>query len=269
MTFPAASSFEFSARRPGHTIVGDVRVFGEVPSPQLNNRRDVLVYLPPSYAAGSRPYPVLYMHDGQNLFDRATSYAGDEWQVDETLEALSAEGIEAIVVGINHAGEARITEFNPFPVRSPVSHQVGRGEDYLAFITDTLKPMLDAQFRTRPDRAHTGVFGSSMGGLISLYAFFHRPDVFGLMGAMSPSLWVGRGAIYDFVKRAAFTPGRLYVDNGSREPTAKHLAEALTAKGYRLDHDLRYVLEEGGEHRESAWARRLPDALRFLLKPPA
>jgi predicted alpha/beta superfamily hydrolase len=89
------------------------------------------------------------------------------------------------------------------------------------------------------------------------------------MGAMSPSLWVGRGAIYDFVKQAAFTPGRLYVDNGSREPTAKHLAEALTAKGYRLDHDLRYALEEGGEHRESAWARRLPDALRFLLKPPA
>jgi predicted alpha/beta superfamily hydrolase len=263
MTLTAPHSVEYGARRAGHTVVGNVRLLPDVHSPQLNNRRDVVVYLPPSYAAGDRRYPVLYMHDGQNLFDRATSYAGEEWQVDETMEALSREGIEAIVVGINHMGEQRITEFNPFPVRSPVSHQPGRGENYLAFVVETLKPLIDAQFHTLNDRAYTGILGSSLGGLISLYAFFHRPEVFGFAGALSPALWIGRGAIYDAVRHAPRVSGKIYLDNGTRENTAKHMAEVLTAKGYGLD--LRYVVEDGAHHRESAWARRLPEALRFLL----
>lgn len=244
-----------------HTVAGALWVLPDVWSPQLGNRRDVLIYLPPAYERESRRYPVVYMHDGQNLFDRATSFAGEEWQVDETLEALSGEGLAAIVVGIPHMGEERLAEYTPHAIS-----RRGRGEKYLTFVCETIKSMIDREFRTQADRAHTGIFGSSMGGLISLYAFFHRSETFGLVGAMSPSLWVGRGAMVDYVSRAPHVPGKIYLDNGTREGSAHRLHALLRDKGYQDDHDLLYVVEPGGRHTESAWARRLPDALRFLLK---
>ena len=251
------------AQRDGrkHTVVGDVRIIPEVYSPQLETKRDVLVYLPPSYLTTERRYPVLYMQDGQNLFDNATSFAGQDWQVDETMERLSGEGYEAIVVGIYHGGERRLNEYNPFPGRINA-----QGEQYVAFLSETLKPLIDAYFRTLTEPAATGILGSSMGGLISLYAFFHYPDVFGLCGALSPSLFVGRGAILRYVRDAPFNPGKIYLDNGSREPSARPMFAILNEKGYRARRDLKYVAEFGGTHSESAWARRLPGALRFLLK---
>jgi predicted alpha/beta superfamily hydrolase len=205
---------------------------------------------------------VLYMQDGQNLFDRGTAFGGEEWQVDETLEALAAEGLEAIAVGLPHAGDDRLSEYSPFSYRRP-----GRGNDYLAFVVDTVKPLIDTAFRTQPDREHTGLLGSSMGGLISLYGFFHRPTVFGLVGSLSPALWYAGNAIYDFVRAAPTPPGRLYLDHGSQENSAARMARLLREKGYQDEADLRYVREPGGTHNEAAWARRLPDALRFLLRP--
>lgn len=254
---------DYIRERGGRTdgVMGNVLILPEVWSPQLGTPRDVLVYLPPSYARRARRYPVLYMHDGQNLFDHATSFNGLDWHVDETMERLSAEGYEAIVVGVNHGGERRIAEYNPFPGRWH-----GQGEQYVRFLCDTLKPVIDSHLRTESNREQTGILGSSMGGLISLYAFFSRPEVYGLCGAMSPSIWVGRGAILRYLERAPFVAGRLYLDHGTREPGAEPLRALLLEKGYRPRRDFKYVAERGGQHNESAWARRLPTALRFLLQ---
>ncbi len=259
-TMTGWQDYEAVIQHRHHTVVGTLKVLSSVWSPQLNNHRDILVYLPPSYDATVRPYPVIYMHDGQNLFDRATSFGGQEWQVDETMEDLSREGLEAIVVGIPHMGASRVQEYNPFP-----DFRDGQGELYLDFITDILKPMIDRDFRTQPEREHTGLIGSSMGGLISLYGFFHRPQTFGFAGVMSPALWIAGGAIYDDVKASNFVPGKIYLDNGTRESSARKMNAILAEKGYATNRDLLYVIEQEGEHHEPAWARRLPDALRFLL----
>lgn len=246
---------------PGHnTVVGNVLALSDVYSPQLGYKRTLLAYLPPSYSRGQRRYPVLYMHDGQNLFDAATAYGGLEWQVDETMEALSGEGLEAIVVGLYHGGNRRLAEYNPFPF----GRWEACGDQHVAFLVETVKPLIDASFRTRPGRAHTGVLGSSMGGLISLYAFFRRPDVFGLVGALSPAFWMARGAIYEYVRSAAFASGKIYLDNGVNENDARPMVALLKEKGYP-ERALKYVADADGAHTESAWAKRLPDALRFLL----
>ena len=245
-----------------HTVVGSLKICKDFWSPQLDNRREVLVYLPPSYGQGDRRYQVLYMHDGQNLFDRATAFAGQDWKVDETLEQLSHEGLEAIVVGLNNLGDQRLKEYNPFP-----NFRQGRGERYLEFIVKAVKPAIDRDFRTLPGRAHTGMMGSSMGGLISLYAFFRYPEVFNFVGVMSPAFWFANGAIYDYVAQAPFTPGKIYLDNGTRENSAGRMNTTLVEKGYRIDQNILYIVDEGGQHTESAWAGRLPGALRFLLHP--
>jgi predicted alpha/beta superfamily hydrolase len=262
-----------------HSIVGEVLVTKDVYSPQLKNRRDVLVYLPPSYAKHSKRYPVIYMHDGQNLFDRATSFAG-EWQVDETMELLASEGLEAIVVGLPNKDKERIHEYGPF---NNQRFGEGRGARYGEFILDTIKPLVDRDFRTLPDGANTGIVGSSMGGLISLYLYFHFPRAFGFVGAMSPSLWFGGGALVPYIADAPFVPGRIYLDAGKRErlgwmdrikqettmgirsASVEAMFDLLQAKGYRMGSSLMYLEDELGEHNEPSWARRLPDALRFLL----
>lgn len=244
-----------------HTVRGDVRIVPQAWSPQLENKRDVLIYLPPSYATGERRYPVLYMQDGQNLFDPVTAFNGHDWQVDETMERLSADGYEAIVVGVYHGGDQRLAEYNPFPGKWH-----SRGQEYIEFLSSSLKPFIDRNFRTLPEPAATGILGSSMGGLISLYAFLHRPEIFGLCGAMSPSLFVGHGAILKDARDAEFHLGKIYLDNGTREPSARPVFEILQNKGYRIRTDIKYVAEHDGRHTESAWARRLPGAVRFLLK---
>lgn len=260
-----------------HTVKGEVRVLANLKSPQLNNQRDLLVYLPQSYKESNKRYPVLYMQDGQNLFDAATSFAG-EWYVDETMEALGQEGVEAIVVGIPNAGEKRLDEYSPF---RQLNIGGGLGDDYLSFLTNTVKPLIDDTFRTWPEREHTAIIGSSMGGFISLYGFFHFPQVFGLAGIMSPSFWFARGAIYTDVENAPFSPGKIYLDVGTRElgsgltvmkthsrryyASVRRMKRILVKKGYRPKRDLLYVEEKWAGHEEQAWARRLPAAIRFLL----
>ncbi len=249
-----------------HTVAGTLKVLPGVFSPQLKNWRDILVYLPPSYATGSSHYPVIYMHDGQNLFDATTSFCG-EWKVDETLEAMSADGIEAIVVGIPNMGEQRIDEYSPFVDRKGAG---GFGDDYCRFIVETVKPRIDMIFRTLPDREHTTIMGSSMGGLISLFAFFHYGHIFGGAGVLSPSLWFAGRAIFDYVRMAPFQPGKIYLDIGTEEgrmalSDARRMAKLLERKGYRPGKELCYVEMQGHGHCEAAWADRLELPLRYLL----
>lgn len=269
-------------KRPYHHVVGTLKIACGVESPRLNNQRDIVVYLPPGYAADDRRYPVLYMQDGQNLFDNATSYAG-EWGVDETMERLSREeNLEAIIVGVANMREKRLDEYTPF--HDPHLGG-GLGNLYLAFLTHTLKPLIDRDFRTLPDRKNTGIMGSSMGGLISLYGFFRHPDVFGFAGVMSPSLWFAKGAIFPYIEAAPFRPGKIYLDAGTREhgdsrpgamtprlhsrhyyASVRRLKRMLVRKGYRPIRDLLHIEEKWANHDEAAWARRLPAALSFFLQ---
>jgi predicted alpha/beta superfamily hydrolase len=250
------------------------RTFTNVWSPQLRNRRNVDVYLPPSYSAGRQRYPVVYMQDGQNLSDPRIAFAGT-WELDAALERLADRGIEAIVVGIHHACPARLGEYSPFPDRR---HGGGDGDGYLAFIADTVKPRVDRLFRSRPARESTAILGSSMGGLISLYGFFRYPSVFGAAGVMSPSLWFGQGAVLDFIQEARPPRGRLYLDVGTHEGIGtlrdtRRLARLLVRKGFKRDtrrstraaQRLRYVEDPDGRHGEWDWARRLEGALEFLV----
>jgi predicted alpha/beta superfamily hydrolase len=247
-------------------IVGHVRVVPHVRSPELGNSRDITVHLPPSYRTSGRHYPVIYMHDGQNLFDHATAFSGD-WGVDETMERIGPLGYEAIVVGIPNMGGERCDEYSPWVDRRAGG---GRGDAYVAFIVDTLKPRIDRRFRTRREREFTGIMGSSMGGLISLYAFFRYPRVFGYVGAMSPSLWFADHAIEEYVRGVERWFGRVYLDIGTAEGV-RHVAACRRL--YRLlrarcpfPHDqILMVVDEGAEHTEAAWAARFETAVRFLL----
>jgi predicted alpha/beta superfamily hydrolase len=244
-----------------------VRTLAHVWSPELRNRRRIDVYLPPSYSAGRMRYPAVYLQDGQNLSDPDLAFAGT-WELESTIEQLAERGIEAIVVGVHHAGEARIAEYSPFPDRR---HGGGDGDAYLDFLIDTLKPRIDRQFRSRPGRESTFVLGSSMGGLISLYALVRRGDVFGGAGVMSAALWYGQGRIFDVVSAAPKASGRVYLDVGVYEGTGtlrntRRLARLLTRRGWRRKNGLlRYVEDSRGRHSEADWARRLPGALEFLL----
>lgn len=274
---------EYEAARPGlpHTVVGRVMVLPGVESLELGNRRDILVYLPPSYARSSRVYPVLYMQDGQNLFDQHTSYAG-EWRVDEMLEGLARHGLEAIVVGIPNMTVDRLYEYTPF--RDP-RFGGGGAPAYLRFVVDTVKPLVDAEFRTARDRDRTGILGSSLGGLLSLFALFEHPRTFGLVGALSPSALFADGALLTYLLGQPYVPARIALDVGTLEgppatsnwllsrlltrPYAARVREVrdlLGTMGYRDGHDLRYLEQRGGLHSERCWSRRLPGILRFLLR---
>jgi len=244
-------------RHGAHTVRGNVVVFPAVRSPQLGDVRPITVYLPPSHGLDARRYPVLYMHDGQNLFDRGTSTLGIEWGVDEAMQGMAKDGVEAIVVGI-WSGADRQRELSPFGD--------GRGEAYLDFVVHTVRPLVNRTFRARRDRRHTGILGASMGGLISTYAVLRYPDIFGLLGAFSPSYWAGRGAIYRMLRdRSPQTPGRAYFDNSVHETDARRMFHHFRRFGYTPEVDLRYLEDPDGAHDESAWGARFPAAARFLL----
>jgi predicted alpha/beta superfamily hydrolase len=235
-------------------------------SPQLDNRRDILIRLPPSYGRSSRRFAVLYFQDGQNLFDSATSYAGD-WGLQRVVAAAARRGIEAILVGIPNMGIERLDEYSPF---ADPEEGGGAGDRYLDFVVETLKPAIDREFRTRLEPAHTGIVGSSMGGLISLYAFFREPSTFGSAGVLSPSLWFAGEVIFSRIESAAFVPGRVYLDIGSLEgpqhvARARRMRDLLLAKGYRLGENLRWLESRCGRHDEASWGRRFARAFPFLL----
>jgi predicted alpha/beta superfamily hydrolase len=245
------------------------RVLSRVWSPQRDNHRDLDVYLPPSYPRSRRRYPVVYMQDGQNLADPERAFAGT-WNLEQAIATLAARGIEAIVVGVPNMGPDRLREYSPFFDRRDGG---GDGDAYLAFLERTVKPLVDRRFRTRPERDATGIFGSSMGALVSLYAFFRAPETFGFAGAMSAALWFADRAILAYIERDGAPPGRIYLDVGAGEGAgtvrdARQLARILRQKGYSEDR-FQFLEDPRGHHSEPDWARRLVPALEFLLRPIA
>jgi predicted alpha/beta superfamily hydrolase len=248
-------------------VVGTLHVLGPIESRALRPSRPIYVLLPSSYEVEvDRRYPVIYMQDGQNLFSDALAF-GQEWQVDEHLERLSALGVEAIVVGIPNAEERRLDEYSPF---ADAEGRGGRGDDYVRFVVEELMPLIADRYRVVGTRATTGILGSSMGALISLYAFLARPEAFGFVGAMSPSIWFADAAILETAAAAPYADARIYLDIGTEEGEAHvayvhRLHRLLVEKGYRQGESLMYVEEDHAGHTEAAWARRLRTALYFLL----
>jgi predicted alpha/beta superfamily hydrolase len=243
-----------------------LRIRRRLLSPELRNYRDLIVALPPSYHDSDERYPVVYMQDGQNLFDPTTSYAGD-WRLLPSLNSLADQGTEAIIVAVPNVGKKRLYEYSPF-----VDRRMGGGgaDRYLTFLSETVKPLIDGSFRTREDPENTAIMGSSMGGLVSLYAVFRRPEIFGRAGVMSPSLWFAGRAMLRYVAQAgAASTRRVYLDIGLKEPRgavadARLLRNILIEQG--LDSgDLDYVEDEQGTHSEEAWGRRFEQALTFLI----
>jgi predicted alpha/beta superfamily hydrolase len=236
-------------------------------SPELGNARDLYVYLPPGYHDGAARYPVVYLQDGQNLFDSELSFAG-AWGADAGADAAARLGYEAILVGVPNVGASRIGEYSPF-----VDRRIGggNGERYLAFLMRNVKARIDREFRTRGDREHTVIGGASMGALISLYAFFRHPAVFGRVSVQSAALWFANGAFFDYVEAVPYVPGRIFLDVGRREgaqtlQNARRLHDVLLDKGYVEGETLHWVEDRSGAHHEYAWGRRLKKALPFLLE---
>lgn len=241
-------------------------------STNLGNTRGVYVYLPPTYLENdAMRAPVVYMHDGQNLFDPNAAFGGVTWRVPEAMDTAANTGSfrEAIVVGINNAGGARIAEYTP---TADAMYGGGNGDAYLRFVIEELKPRVDAELRTKPGREDTVLIGSSLGGLISSYAGVKRADVFGHIGAMSPSVWWDERVLLTEVAQSPATrPLRVYVDSGDSGPSndgvtdTRALVAAYRALGYVDGATLKHVEQAGATHTESAWASRLPGALEFLL----
>jgi predicted alpha/beta superfamily hydrolase len=237
-------------------------------SPQLSNSRTLLVYLPPSYAQNPlKRYPVLYMHDGQNLFNAATSSFGTEWQVDENIDALVATGAmdEVIVVGAYNTAN-RIWEYTPC---CDADYGGGGASTYERFLIDTVKPYIDASFRTLPGKANTAVMGSSLGGLLSFYLARRNPTVFGKAGCMSSSFWWNNEALTAEVQQStAHVPVRFYLDAGTSSdglPQTTTMSQALRADGYVQGVDLDFVTAQGGSHDEASWAARVDVPLQWLF----
>lgn len=266
------------AQQP-HTLTGDIRAHKSFHSKILNNDRDVIVYLPPGYDAGkSRRYPVFYMHDGQNLFDGATSFIpGREWRVDETAQSLIAAGkIEPlIIVGIYNTGKDRINEYTP--AEDAKYKMGGKADLYGRMLVEELKPFIDKTYRTLKDAGHTGLGGSSLGGLVSLYLGLKYNKVFGRLAVVSPSVWFADKHIVRYVEALPKKPKvRIWLDIGTNEggnpeeaqrtvDGARLLKETLLKKGWELGTDLSYFEAEGAEHNEQAWAARTAQILEFLF----
>lgn len=251
---------------PAHTASANVQILPALTMQQLQRQRTIRLYLPPSYGSSDRRYPVLYMHDGQNLFDAATGYAG-EWQVDETLDQLAAAGkLELIVVGIDNGSELRNQELVPYPHPDIAKSE---GEAYLKFIVDELKPYIDSHYRTLPDRDHTGLMGSSLGGLITHYAGQHYSQVFGRLGVFSPSYWVAADDKTRLVSPGIAGNSRWFVSMGSKEggDMVPDFQQVTTQLGKTLpaDSQLSTRLVEGADHNEAAWAALMEPALLFLF----
>ncbi len=241
--------------------------------PQLGRTRRIWLYLPPDYASSAKRYPVLYMQDGQNVFDAATSFAG-EWGIDETLDALQSHGDSgAIVVAIDNDGAHRLDEYNPWHAANP-KYGGGEGDAYVEFLVHTLKPYIDAHYRTRPDRGNTGIAGSSMGGLISLYAALKYPEVFGRAGVFSCACWIARPQILEYARKARplqplprlyFVAGGLETNDGEQAHDQELVVDSLIAAGFPVRTAIRSFVPAGGRHSEWFWRREFPAAYRWLF----
>ncbi len=237
---------------------------------QLRRTRRVWVYLPPGYAESTARYPVLYLQDGQNVFDQYTSFAG-EWGVDETLDDLAASGQDlggCLVVAVDNGSKHRLDEYSPW--RNRRTGRGGEGEQYVDFLVHTLKPYIDHYYRTQPGHATTGIAGSSMGGLLATYAALRYPAVFGRVGVFSPAYWFAGSALLAYVAQQAPRPDtRWYFVCGTEEsPTmVKMMAavcDALHAAGVPAGNLAFHPLPDG-QHAEWFWRREFGPAYRWLF----
>jgi predicted alpha/beta superfamily hydrolase len=256
-------------------MIGRFRHHSGFRSNYLQHDHDLIVYLPPGYEASGENYPVLYQQDGQNLFDPATAFCGQEWGADKTADSLILQDIiqPLILVGIYNAGVARVDEYTAY--RDRRSGHGGNAPQYARMIIEELKPFIDVAYRTLPDRINTGVGGSSLGGLLSLAAGLWYQGVIGKIGVMSPSVWWDHRSILRTVRSAIVDqpPPRLWLDTGTQEgsdPEAttrntRLLRDALIQKGWRQGVDLLYVEAEGSGHNERAWGERFGPMLQFLF----
>ena len=238
----------------------------------LPDDRVVSVYLPPQYLTEpDRHFPVFYLHDGQNLFDGRTSYiTGKTWNAHTTADRLNAAGqIEPLIlVGVANTGLRRMAEYTP---TRDFKMGGGEGEKYGRLLIEELKPLIDRTYRTLPDAKNTGLGGSSLGGLISLYLGFEHPEVFSRIAVLSPSLWWDHRSILRLINDSAAKPDlRIWLDMGTAEG-ARHLRDAnllermLCKHGWHLGVDLAYFQAQGAVHDENAWSDRFGDVLRFLF----
>ena len=237
----------------------------------FDNTRQVTIYLPPDYDDHpEQRYPVLYMHDGQNLFEPGRSFIpGQHWRLADAADSMIGErkARPMIIVGIDNTGASRIDEYTP--TRDPERKAGGRADDYARMLLDELKPLIDDSYRTFPDRAGTAVGGSSLGGLLSLHLALTRPNAFAAAAVMSPSVWWDRRAILEELDRFTGRRPRLWLDTGGREgfdglKDVRLLRERLKAKGWS-DGELKYQEDRRADHSERAWAQRAPMMLEFLF----
>ena len=255
-------------------LAEQTRVHENFGSTYLKAPRNVLVYLPPGYGQDpAKRYPVMYMHDGQNLINPQDAFGGVVWGVDETAQRLILSGAvePIIIVGIYNTGGERINEYTP--VKSAGGKMKGHGgqaDAYGRMIIEELKPFIDREYLTKPERQYTGLGGSSLGGLVSLYLGFKRPDVFSRVAAISPAVWWANNHI---IRQIATTPERIplriWLDIGKKEGVRiKHqvraLKEILLAVGWKQGEDFAYLEIPEARHDEIAWSQRFDEVLKFL-----
>lgn len=259
-----------SSQSGGSTASENVIIWNkQFPMTPLPGTRTIRIYLPPDYKSSTKHYPVIYMHDGQNLFDNNTSFSG-EWRVDETMDQLySKTGFTALVVGIDNGGSSRIAEYTPW---ENSQYGGGKGDDYLKFIVNNLKPSIDSAFRTKKDKANTGLWGSSLGGLISYYGGLAYPDVFGMIGVFSPSFWFSN-QIDSFTKtNANIDNQRMFFLSGGQESNSisvpaetSEIIALMKANGYP-ENGIRHIIVENGTHSESFWRNHVKEGLNWLFE---
>jgi predicted alpha/beta superfamily hydrolase len=261
------------------SATGDLRLH-EFRSRIFHNTRFVRVWLPPEYddaVNDGRRYPVLYLNDGQNLFEAAASFTGVEWQVDETADRLIREGAipPLIIVGIDNAARNRMREYMPHRSLHPMLLR-GQGSRYPDLLTKEIMPFIARSYRVAPGPENLGLGGSSLGALISLYTAAARPGLIGRLLLESPSLWASNRQMIRSSRDVKNWPQRVYLAAGTAEAgredrnrsvvdDVRELAAILGRAGLD-DKRLRLVIEEGANHHESSWARRFPEALRFLFQ---
>lgn len=262
-----------------NTLTGHFDIHRNFYSKHLDDTRTIMVYLPPGYNDEDNHYPVLYLHDGQNVFDASTSYGGVEWRVDETAEKLIGEGRikKIIMVGIYNDRDRNAEYTHTY---DPSEGTGGKVENYGNFIVNELKPFIDSSYRTINKAEETAIMGSSLGGLCSLYLSWKYRKVFSLAGVISPSLWWDdRDIIRQIKEEENFTgPEKIWLDAGTLEggdedsdglgdmvEDARGLGEILLDKGYELNKNLFYLEAEGADHSERAWSGRVEQILLALF----
>lgn len=234
--------------------------------PQLIKTRRIAALLPHDYYETDKRYPVLYLQDGQNLFDDHAPFGS--WEVDKKLALMQRRGLgDIIVIAIDHAEEERIKEYNP---TGHAKLGKGQGREYVRFLAETLKPYVDKQFRTKPDRLNTGIGGSSMGGLISIWAGFMYPEKFSKLMIFSPALWVSPNIHFHAMRFTMTLNSRVYVYAGGAEsknmlPNVERFREALLSQELtEPDLDIELSIDPEGQHTESRWGLEFPKAIEWL-----